>query len=43
MISNIMETNGVDLKELIEYNCFKSIEQNKEKKQFLFKDIKLLK
>jgi hypothetical protein len=37
------ETIGVDLKELIEYDCFKAIEQKKEKKQLLFKDIKLLK
>lgn len=43
MISNMMETNGVNLKELIEYDCFKAIEQKKEKKQLLFKDIKLLK
>ena len=42
MISNMMETNSVDLKELIEYDCFKAIEQKKEKKQLLFKDIKLL-
>jgi hypothetical protein len=31
MISNMMETNVIDLKELIEHDCFKAIEQKKKR------------
>lgn len=43
MMKNMMDTNGVDLKELVDYDCFKSIEDKKEQKKLLFKNIKLLK
>jgi hypothetical protein len=43
MMKNMMDTNGVDLKELVSYDCFKSIEDKKEQKKLLFKNIKLLK
>jgi hypothetical protein len=43
MMKNMMDTNGVDLKELVNYDCFKSIEDKKEQKKLLFKNIKLLK
>ena len=43
MIKNMLDTNGIDLKELVNYDCFKSIEDKREKKKLLFKDIKLLK
>lgn len=43
MIKNMLDTNGIDLKELVDYDCFKSIEEKREQKKLLFKDIKLLK
>lgn len=45
MINNMMETNGVDLKHLVEYNCFDSIENSKNKAQKLTfnQNIKLIK
>ena len=43
MIKNMLDTNGIDLKELVNYDCFKSIEDKREQKKLLFKDIKLLK
>jgi len=43
MIKNMLDTNGIGLKELVDYDCMKSIEEKKEQKKLLFKDIKLLK
>lgn len=43
MIKNMLDTNGIGLNELVNYDCFKSIENKKEQKKLLFKDIKLLK
>jgi integrase len=43
MIKNMLDTNKIGLKQLINSDCFKPIEEKKELKKLPLKDIKLLK
>jgi len=43
MIKNMLDANDIGLKQLVNSDCFKPIEQKKQLKELSFKDIKLLK